>query len=197
MECSSNYKKHTEYKGIRKILINRFNKNLIKVIKEINPVSILDAGCGEGFIIKLISDNVEGELKICGFDLSEQAAGFAEQINKDANIKAASIYDIPFENNSFDLVICSEVLEHLEKPEEALKETNRVAKRDIILSVPHEPLFSLENLVTLRHLKTFGNNPEHVQRWGIGSFRKLARKYLGIKKSYPVLPWIVVEAEKK
>lgn len=129
MEYSSNYKKHTEYKGIRKILINRFNKNLIKVIKEINPVSILDAGCGEGFIIKLISDNIEGELKISGFDLSEQAVGLAGKANKDADIKAASIYNIPFEEDSFDLVICSEVLEHLEKPEEALKEINRVVKK--------------------------------------------------------------------
>jgi ubiquinone/menaquinone biosynthesis C-methylase UbiE len=146
MEYSSNYKKHTEYKGIRKILINRFNKNLIKIIKEINPVSILDAGCGEGFIIKLISENIEDELKISGFDLSEQAVGFAGKANKDADIKAASIYNIPFEENSFDLVICSEVLEHLEKPEEALKEINRVAKRNIILTVPQSHFSAWETL---------------------------------------------------
>ncbi len=50
----------------------------------------------------------------------------------------ASVYKLPFENDSFDLVLCLSVLEHLEKPLEAIFEIRRVVKigGKVIVSTP-------------------------------------------------------------
>lgn len=59
---------------------------------------------------------------------------------------------MPFCDHSFDIVICTEVLEHLEKPGAALKELKRVAKKFILITVPHEPWFCLGNLLVLKNV---------------------------------------------
>ena len=52
------------------------------------------------------------------------------------SIKQGDIYALPYNDNSFDLVICSEVLEHLEHPEKALTEVIRVSKNTVSYLYP-------------------------------------------------------------
>jgi hypothetical protein len=47
------------------------------------------------------------------------------------------VYKLPFPDESFDTVLCAETLEHLERPEEAVKELMRVSKRSVSISVPY------------------------------------------------------------
>lgn len=96
--------------------------------------SILEIGCADGRILDKISSN----LKV-GVDFS---------INALKNVKsekyAANIKSLPFANNSFELIICSEVLEHLSNKiyQNALKEMNRISSKSIMVSVPYkEQLF--------------------------------------------------------
>ena len=99
---------------------------------------VLDAGCGDGWYSAKISES--GCEKVHGIDYSEKAIEFAKIIVPDAIFKKASITDIPYEDNFFDVIFSFQVLEHI-PPEElnkAIKEISRVLTTDgvLVFSVP-------------------------------------------------------------
>lgn len=114
----------------------------------INPEgTMLDLGCGEGRHIFGLMEKFP-DLKCIGLDphiesLDKASEGlkFLESIsNTKTNFLSGSAYSLPFSNDSFDLVVCSEVLEHLHDYKDAIKEINRVLKPggQFLASVPAE-----------------------------------------------------------
>ena len=97
--------------------------------------TMLDVGCGEGRHIFGIMQNYP-EMKCIGLDMdddsllkAEEGYEFFESIsNAGAEFLKGSAYSLPFQNNSLDLVVCSEVLEHLHHYNDAVKEIHRVLK---------------------------------------------------------------------
>lgn len=96
--------------------------------------SVLDAACGNGIFTNILK-NSRPELKIVGFDRSEQALKYVK-----AEKFLASIDSIPLDDNSFDCVIAHDVIEHLPvlTYEKALVELARIAKKYIIIGVPYK-----------------------------------------------------------
>lgn len=114
----------------------------------INPEgTMLDLGCGEGRHIFGLMEKFP-DLKCIGLDphiesLEKAFEGlkFLESIsNSKTNFLSGSAYSLPFSDDSFDLVVCSEVLEHLHDYKDAIKEINRVLKPggQFLASVPAE-----------------------------------------------------------
>lgn len=114
----------------------------------INPEgTMLDLGCGEGRHIFGLMEKFP-DLKCIGLDphiesLDKAFEGlkFLESIsNTKTNFLSGSAYLLPFSDDSFDLVVCSEVLEHLHDYKDAIKEINRVLKPggQFLASVPAE-----------------------------------------------------------
>ena len=107
---------------------------------------VLDLGCGEGRHV--ISAYVEGAVHSVGVDLSlddlrttaQKFADFAEPDNPDKafGLSSANALQLPFADDTFDKVICSEVLEHIPDYQGALGEIERVLKPGGLLcaSVP-------------------------------------------------------------
>ena len=114
-----------------------------------------------------------------------------------ANFQLGNVYNLPFHDKEFDLVICSEVLEHLNEPSKALKEVRRVTGGFCIMSVPNEPLWCLLNIVRGAYLSNYGNTPGHVNHWNKKSFEKLIGEYFDITKACSPLPWILVSGKPK
>lgn len=192
---TDNYKKHTHKNPIQKLLINRFFKTILTETKILHPKTILDVGCGEGFTLNRFRKSDIGK-DLMGVDTSETAIELGRKQFPHLNLKKGSAYKLPFKDNTFDLVLCLEVLEHLENPEKALIELTRVSKKYCVISVPNEPWFKLANFVRGKNLKRWGNDIEHINHWSTGAFKKFIdkkAKILSVKKPFP---WTIVTTVK-
>lgn len=106
----------------------------------------LDVGCGEGR--HTLGAYLHANVEAIGVDLSDSDLDIARERsqefvepdnnNKSVSFQQANALELPFEDNSFDKVICSEVLEHIPDFQGVLKEMQRVVKPDgvIAISVP-------------------------------------------------------------
>jgi SAM-dependent methyltransferase len=188
----TNFIKHTSKNPIQKYLIENFFSSLISLIKPLQIESILDAGCGEGFTMNKLIENKIGR-KTEGIEYSKEAVFLGKKFYPKLNIKQASIYNLPYKENSFDLIICTEVIEHLEDPKKALQEMLRVSKKYLIISVPNEPLFMLSNFLRGKNLSRLGNDIGHVNHWNIFGFKKFLKKNgLRIEEIRLPFPWIMI-----
>ena len=96
---------------------------------------MLDVGCGEGRHIFGIMQDYPN-MKCVGLDMDEESLIKAEEgyeyfktiSNTETDFLKGSAYELPFEDNTFDLIVCSEVLEHLHEYNDAIKEIHRVLK---------------------------------------------------------------------
>lgn len=196
MDQTSNYTKHTSTNPIQRFLLAQFNRRLLECVKLANPDTVLDAGCGEGFTMSLLSE-YGTTTTITGIDFSDDAIALAKKTAPTLQIKKASIYSIPYSDASVDLVICSEVLEHLENPDKAIAEIMRVSKKYVIVSVPNEPYFQLANFLRGKYLRSLGNHPEHINHWSSHSIvSKLKRAGLTIVNVHNPFAWTLVLASK-
>lgn len=101
---------------------------------------LLDAGCSSGFLLLSYIKEKEGR-KAVGIDIGsghlknafKQAKNLA--VERNTYFLVGDLEDLPFKNNSFDTIICSEVLEHLLEPDRAIREFERVLKSEGILIV--------------------------------------------------------------
>ncbi len=104
----------------------------------------LDAGCGSGMFSHTVL------LPVCkdvwAIDIAVESVSRLKRRLPQAegarlHIVRASLAQLPFEGASFDVVLCSEVLEHIEDDESALREIARVTKPGgfIVITVPHPP----------------------------------------------------------
>lgn len=193
---STNFVKHTSKNPIQQFLINNFYSSLVSVAKSLNPKTILDAGCGEGFTMDRLSKSKVGE-KLEGIESSNEAISLAKRLFPHLLIKKGSAYNLPYKNDSFDLVICTEVLEHLDDPKKALKEALRTSKKNILISVPNEPFFMLSNFLRGKNILRLGNDPGHINHWTFISLQNFLKENgVRIKKTKLAFPWTIILGEK-
>ena len=127
-----------------------------KIIKLKPDSKILDVGCGSGFFTYYLAKKYQ----VIGLDFSEKMLA----LNPHKNLIKASAYQIPFKNNSFDLVFCSNLLHHLNHPLKALKEMNRVAKKFVVVSEPNRnnPAILLLGLAKKEERKSLKFSPNYL-----------------------------------
>ncbi len=118
---------------------------------------ILDLGCGEGYITDKINKINYDKFLVSG-DISQEAIKFGKElnlINTDKTVRLDA-ENTPFKDNSFDYIICTELLEHTINPQKVLKEIHRIIAMDgtIILTIPNEPLINKIKLLS-KKLKIF------------------------------------------
>ena len=96
---------------------------------------VLDAGCGDGFYLHLLSELTGAQL--VGLDDNPKALKLARSYVRSKKLKLieGDVMRMPFEKNKFDKIICSEVLEHLPDDVSGLKEFKRVSKKGGILTI--------------------------------------------------------------
>ncbi|GMM35099.1 hypothetical protein DASC09_024240 [Saccharomycopsis crataegensis] len=96
--------------------------------------TILDVGCGPGTITCDFARYVGKDGEVIGIEPTKELIDEANlrkpsELDKNVKFSVASAYKIPFDDNTFDIVHCHQVLVHLEDPLAALKEMKRVCKK--------------------------------------------------------------------
>lgn len=186
---SSNLRKHTSTNPLQRALLDRFHETAQHLLGRVAPAPrrILDAGCGEGFAMRAVLGTTDAE--VVGLDGSPGALRVAGVLNPARPFAAGDLYDLPFPNHSFDLVVCMEVLEHLHEPGRGLRELCRVSSGWLLLSVPHEPLFRGANFLRGKNLRAWGNDPGHVNHWTFGGFLRFVAPYCQVVAARRSFPW--------
>lgn len=123
-------------------------------------MTVLDIGAADFMLAKLL-----GRRKVTSADASPKTKG----------IRREDAESLSFKDRSFDAVVALEVLEHTRNPVAAIREIARVAAREIIVSVPNEPFFTLARLchwekehlwaVTPLALKTHLGRPAYEEKF--------------------------------
>lgn len=95
--------------------------------KKGRPLKVLDMGCGAGFLSNALAKSGH---QVTGVDLSESSLEVAQSYDQTQSVlyQKADVTALPFENALFDVVCAMDLLEHVEDPQQMIKEAARVLK---------------------------------------------------------------------
>jgi ubiquinone/menaquinone biosynthesis C-methylase UbiE len=143
-------------------------------------IKILDCGCGPGSITLDLARTVRPG-QVIGIDFASEQFGPAIQTAVEEGLRAsfqkADVYDLPFEQETFDAVFAHGLLSHLNEPHKGLLEVRRVLKRGGLVGLrdadwggalvyPSDPVVDAALGQFLQAIKASGGNPEMGRRLG-------------------------------
>lgn len=107
---------------------------LLEIVRHLKPKSVLEVGCGIGLNLQHIKSELS-ETRLSGIDINKYLIMEAVKKLKDAQLVVGDIQDLPFKDNSFDLVISDATLIYINNKDikNIIKEMKRVAKQNIVL----------------------------------------------------------------
>jgi len=188
-------KKYRAKNPVKRALIGRFVDKVTELFHDGGaPKSVLEIGVGEGFLSGHLS-GIHPKTKFSGVDIEARDLELLREKFPHIEAHHGSIYDLSALPGGYDLVICAEVLEHLEKPEDALDQIVGLRPARVILTVPHEPWFMLSNLAMGKNVTRFGNDIEHCNHFTVGSFKKLLSSRFELSTVTTSYPWILASGK--
>ena len=180
-------------------LMAGFLRSCRELLAPFRAQRVLEVGCGPGDLAGDLAAGVPwfAAARYLGSDVSLEEVRAAAAIHPGDRFLAASAYRLPFPDAAFDCVVACEVFEHLEHPQAALAEVERVASGHLLLSVPWEPLWRLLNVARGHYLKDLGNTPGHLQHFSRRAIRRLVASRFEIVAERRPLPWTVLLARRR
>jgi ubiquinone/menaquinone biosynthesis C-methylase UbiE len=147
---------------------------VMRLIPKDRKFSVIDVGCGKGiwgYLLRALRENV---VYLCGVDITPSYLQFIKERNVYDDLILCDSVFLPFRDGSFDLVLLSEVLEHLEKKQAyvMLKQLESIARQLILITVP-QGLVKQEAIGGISAEK-------HRSAWYANDFKKLGYKVVGI-----------------
>ncbi len=132
--------------------------------------NVLDAGCGTAYGTALLAE--AGASSVTGVDRAGHVLDAARgRMPRGVALQAADLEELPFEDGSFGLIACFEVLEHLENPEAGIDELARVLAADGLLAIssPNRDVFP-------------PGNPHHLHEYTPAELSEsLARRFANVR----------------
>ncbi len=169
---------------------------LSEIFRKSSVKTFVDVGCAEGFYVKYVATRYPQTLCI-GADLATAYLRKAKVNAKNMNVDfvACDVERLPFRHDVMDVVLCSEVLEHVHNYRASISELNRVANRFLVLSFPgHTYLYHV--ISSIGFVKRFADglvqDVGHVSEINISNVKELLKgNYMSFRvsigASFPIL----------
>ena len=197
MSNYGNKQKHESKNPAQRALLHRFKQSAVRLVDRIAPKTVLEVGCGEGFMLEVLAD-ARPSLELTGIDISAPAIAEAKQrLGDRAKLEVQDARDLSASGQTYDLVVMLEVLEHIPDPAQMLQVLEGLTKGPLLLSVPWEPFFRGLNFLRGKHVMAWGNDPEHVNHWGRRGFLDFVGSRFDVLETPLVFPWTMVLAKQR
>lgn len=197
--CQPQHPKYDSSNPIAQKMVSGFMDSISDLSQQIPSAinSITECGCGQGHVNRHLEE-LFPKAMIKGLDIAEQDVEIANNntLKKDTQLYIKSIYDINIQEQA-DLIVCCEVLEHLENPHLALQKMATLKADYYLFSVPREPLWRILNFIRGKYMKDWGNTPDHRNHWSTRGFVKFVNQELDILAVNKPLPWTMILARPK
>ena len=184
------YDKYSSSNPVERYLVNGFLRQFGSMVELSGASDAHEVGCGEGELSRLMAR--EG-LRVRGSDAFQdviaeaRARAGAEGLAIEFEAKPVQALDPA--RDSAELVVCCEVLEHLEDPEAALATLASLARPWLIASVPREPLWRALNTARGKYLGQRGNTPGHLNHWSKAAFTRFLETRFEVEMLRSPTPW--------
>jgi len=133
---------------------------------------ILDVGFGLGYGLNILAIKAK---EVSGVDVDEKVCNYCRGtiVGRNPRLVSLEIYDgynLPFSDESFDVVTCVDVIEHVEDFNRLIKEMLRVSRKGVFLSTPNRrPEYTNKDGKP--------KNYWHLREWSFEEFDKIIRKF--------------------
>ena len=184
------YEKYGTRNPVERRLVAGFLSRLERLVDRTGARQAHEIGCGEGELaIRLARRGLE----VRGSDVSSEVIAEAGRRARTAGLglefKATPVEGLEPAEDAAELIVCCEVMEHLEDPDSALETVARLASPWAIISVPREPLWRALNPARLRYVGELGNTPGHLHHWSRRGFARFLERRLELVELHSPLPW--------
>lgn len=186
------YDKYGSTNAVEQRMMRGFMRALDDMLAGLAPRRILEIGVGEGHVMARVRERFPG-VPLVGVDLPDEGLR-DEWRNQDLACMFGDATTLPFPDDSFDLVLAIEVLEHVPSPDAALRELGRVCSGTFVASVPFEPIWRAGNVLRRRYLRDLGNTPGHVNHWTRWGFQRFVESEFHVQQTRSPLPWTMTRA---
>jgi 2-polyprenyl-3-methyl-5-hydroxy-6-metoxy-1,4-benzoquinol methylase len=184
------YDKENTRNPLARLLLANHTAAFHDLLSGIHPELILEVGCGDGLVFKQLGIRFPRSSYV-GLDLSLDILEEARRQRGIDDLVCAAADQLPFRRHRFDLVVCVEVLEHLQDPIGAIQAAQHVAGEYLLFSVPNEPVWRIMNLLRGAYWRSAGNTPGHVQHWRPREFVAMLRSRLQVLRVRKPFPWVM------
>lgn len=188
--------KYESKNPILQYLLRQFDNSIAELVEIAQPDTVLEVGCGEGHVTNIILDNSAATIQ--AVDISQTIVDIAKKSIDSQRVEFSqlNIYNLA-KKNSAGLVVCCEVLEHLEQPEIGLLRLAEKASPYAIISVPREPIWCALNFIRGAYIKDLGNSPGHIQHWSQKEFIQFVEQKFEVVSVKAPLPWTILLVKSK
>lgn len=146
--------------------------------------TVLDVGFGLGYGLNILAIKAS---EVNGVDVDKQVYDYCQGtiVNRNPRLKILQIYDgynLDFPDNSFDIITCVDVIEHVEDYHKLIDEMLRVSRKGVFISTPNR--------------RPENTNPDgtpkniwHLREWSFEEFDKIISKHGEIEWNFLNGPW--------
>lgn len=170
------------YRSVKELLMPRLD----------GARTLHEVGCGAGYSTERMRDWIPLGIDFSGSDVTHSLVDKAQRRNPGIVIEARSAYNLGFPDKSIDILVMMEVLEHLDDPAAALTELARVARQNVLISTPREPIWRALNMARGKYLRDFGNTPGHINHWSSRGLKQQVSPWFEVIDSRQPLPWTIL-----
>lgn len=184
------YDKYATSNPIERRLVSGFLGSMAQLASLTGSHEAHEVGCGEGEIaIRLARTGMAVRGTDVSAEVIEEARRRARQAGLEIDYRTAPVQSLDPRYDAAELIVCCEVLEHLDEPAEALATLASLARPWLLVSVPREPVWRALNLARLKYLPELGNTPGHLNHWSKRGFIAFLRERVEVVEVRSPLPW--------